>query len=184
MRPGDTIAIEFQVVDIDSDGRVQVHNSILNKSMDKLTWIDPDIIRRSEKEIRKEAMEQMYEVIKYLVKSRNDGGADIDDFISIFGCTIPGNDEFSEYTADGFYNKVSEYMAIHSFNVGDLVYTHDDVDEPGVITRIDNSGWLSVLWYDGSCGDHEYQNLKKYTNTKKFNKIFELLSEMMQEVKK
>lgn len=180
MRPGDTIAIEFQVVDIDSDGRILVNN----KCMDRITWIDPDIIRRSEKEIRKEAMDQMYEVIKYLLKHEADGGAGVDDFVAMFGVASPGVEELSDYTADEFYNKVSEYMAIHSFNVGDLVYTDDDVDEPGVITRVNKSGWLSVLWYDGSCGDHKYQGLKKYTNTKKFNKFFELLSEMMQEVKK
>lgn len=178
--PGDTIAIEVNVMDIDAGGRILVNN----KCMDRITWIDSKIIRRTEAEIRKEAMEQMYEVIKYLLKHEADGGAGVDDFVAMFGVASPGVEELSNYTADEFYNKVSEYMAINSFNVGDLVYAHDDVDEPGVITRVENSGWFSVLWYDGSCGDHKYQDLKKYTDTKKCNKIFELLSEMMQEVKK
>lgn len=178
--PGDTIAIEVNVMDIDAGGRILVNN----KCMDRLTWINPEMIRRTEAEIRKEAMEHMYEVFKYLVRHEADGGAGVDDFLSMFGVARPGVEELSDYTADEFYNKVSEYMAIHSFNVGDLVFVRYDEDEPGVITRVENSGRFSVLWYDGSCSEYKYQELKKYTDAKKCNKIFEVFSEMMQEVKK
>lgn len=80
-------------------------------------------------------------------------------------CAFMG--EYEKYirgeTIDEVASKFKAYKSKQSdIKVGDVVYLEDDnPDEKGVVTIIDKVyDEVSILWFDGSCGDYSKENVK------------------------
>lgn len=172
--------IEVQVVDIGNENDL-FHIEVDSIGLSVPVRIDRGIIKKPG-DIANKRMERMYEVLQKLSLPTEDGGLHETELKTIFGDVEYGKDLFAKYTAEEFCEKVLDYFENERLRVGDIVVTHDDIDEKGVVTRLNyKCGVASILWYDGSCGEHSVNRIKKVEGEDPISEIFRILEILKQE---
>ena len=180
MKKGDRLLIEVQVVDIGYEKELFPIKVNSNGLLDPV-YIRRDIIKKPG-DIANEQMERMYEVLQKLSLPTDEGGLHETELKTIFGDVDYGKDLFAKYTAEEFCEKVLDYFENERLRVGDIVIMYDDIDEKGVVTYLDyERGVASILWYDGSCGEHSVNLIKKVEGDKPISEIFRILEILKQE---
>lgn len=180
MKLGDKLLIEVQVVDIGNENDI-FHIRVDSNGLRNPVYICPSIIKKPG-DIANKQMERMYEVLQKLSLPTKDGGLHEKELKKIFGDVEYGKDLFAKYTAEEFCEKVLDYFENERLRVGDIVITHDDIDEKGVVTYLDyRCGVASILWYDGSCGEHSVNKITKVKGDEPISEIFRILERLKQE---
>lgn len=180
MKIGDRLLIEVQVVDIGNENDL-FHIEVDSNGLSVPVRIHRDIIKKPG-DIANKQMERMYEVLQKLSLPTNEGGLHETELKTIFGDVDYGKDLFAKYTAEEFCEKVLDYFENERLRVGDIVIMDDDIDEKGVVTYLDyRCGVASILWYDGSCGEHSVNGIKKIEGEEPVSEIFRILERLKQE---
>ena len=137
--------------------------------LDRLEKLDSDYVNENYKLLQDAAyidgLNDAWELAREIVNEK----LSFKDARDCFGIDINGMTGFDvikkifSMQHDEVASKFKAYKSKQSdIKVGDVVYLEDDnPDEKGVVTIIDKVyDEVSILWFDGSCGDYSKENVK------------------------
>ena len=136
--------------------------------LDRLEKLDSDYVNENYKLLQDAAyidgLNDAWELAREIVNEK----LSFKDARDCFGIDINGMTGFDvikkifSMQHDEVASKFKAYKSKQEeIRVGAVVYAVDDQNEKGIVTRVDEKcNEVSILWFDGSCGDNPKENVK------------------------